>query len=256
VAASGTAGLASQSRYTLRVETDNELISVILPVRNQADHIRRIVDSYRQVLGRLTNPVELILVVNNSQDGSLATCTRIAGEFPMVVVSSIDEPGWGRAVRAGLKIARGSLLCYTNSARTSAEDLVLILLYAVVNPNVVIKANRKIRDNVTRRLGSLIYNLECRALFDLPNWDVNGTPKVFPRQFDGLLALTRNDDLIDAEFSIICRRRHYPMLEVPILSTRRHGGRSTTNYRSALKMYWGAFRLWESTRSPLHAGAR
>ena len=43
------------------------------------------------------------------------------------------------------------------------------------------KANRKIRDNWRRRLGSLLYNLECRALFDLANWDINGTPKVFPR---------------------------------------------------------------------------
>jgi hypothetical protein len=119
-----------------------------------------------------------------------------------------------------------------------------MLAYAGAYPNVVIKANRKIRESWRRRLGSLLYNLECRALFDLSNWDINGTPKVFPRAFDKLIQLTRDDDLIDAEFSMICRKETYPIIEVPIFSSRRHGGRSTTNYRSALRLYWGAYQLW------------
>lgn len=150
------------------------------------------------------------------------------------------------AVRMGLRQARGDLLCYTNAARTAPGDLVLSLLYAVAFPDVVVKANRKIRSGWGRRLGSLLYNLECRALFDLPNWDVNGTPKVFPRRFKQLMALTRDDDLIDLEFTAVCRRENYPMVEVPIFSSRRHGGKSTTTYMSALKMYWGAYQLRQS----------
>jgi hypothetical protein len=123
---------------------------------------------------------------------------------------------------------------------------VLLLLYARTFPDVVVKANRKIRERWTRRLGSLLYNLECRALFDLSSWDVNGTPKVFPRSFAKLLALTRDDDLIDAEFSWICRREGYRMLEVPIFSSRRHGGTSTTTLLSAVRMYAGAYRLWRA----------
>jgi hypothetical protein len=159
-----------------------------------------------------------------------------------------EKSGWGLAVKLGLREARGELLCYTNSARTSAQDLTLLLLYAIACPNVVIKANRKIRESWHRRLGSLLYNLECRALFDLSYWDINGTPKVFPRAFDKLLALTRDDDLIDAEFNIICRSEGYRTLEVPIFSYLRHGGKSGTNYRSAIKMYWGAIQLWRSMR--------
>ena len=112
----------------------------------------------------------------------------------------------------------------------------------------MIKANRKIREHWTRRLGSLLYNMECRTLFDLSNWDVNGTPKVFPRAFAKLLELTRDDDLIDLEFSVICRHESYPMLEVPIFSHRRHGGRSTTSLRSAVRLYWGAYTMWREAR--------
>jgi hypothetical protein len=81
-------------------------------------------------------------------------------------------------------------------------------------------------------------------LFDLPYWDINGTPKVFERAHAELFRLSRDDDLVDLEFAIRCRRAGYPVVEVPILSTMRHGGRSTTGIRSAAKLYRGAVMLW------------
>ena len=151
--------------------------------------------------------------------------------------------GWGRAVRHGLANAGGDLICYTNSARTTAKDLVLMMLYGSVHDDCVVKANRKIRENWKRRLGSLLYNLECRNLFDLAYWDINGTPKVFPRSFAPLMELQEDGDLIDLEFNAICRRQDYQVLEVPVFSKTRHSGRSTTNWRSAYRMYTGAYRL-------------
>jgi glycosyltransferase involved in cell wall biosynthesis len=224
------------------------LVSVVLPVHNQADHIRGIVEEYLGPLARVGPPCELLLVPNACRDDSAAVCERLAETYAAVRVVPSELGGWGHAVRTGLRAARGDVLCYTNSARTTAQDLALMLLYAMAYPGVVVKANRKIREHWSRRLGSLLYNMECRALFDLSNWDVNGTPKVFPRAFAKLLALTRDDDLIDAEFSLVCRREGYPMVEVPVFSHRRHGGRSTTTMRSAVRMYWGAYQLWRSAR--------
>ncbi len=224
------------------------LVSILLPIHNQADHIGLIVKEYEDALAKLQNPHELILLPNACQDTSNQVCQTLAEQYPTVQVCGLEEGGWGRAVKAGLRQARGDLLCYTNSARTSPQDLTLLLLYAIVYPQVVVKANRKIRENWRRRLGSLLYNLECRSLFDLAYWDINGTPKVFPRTFDKLLKLERDDDLIDAEFHWICRREGYPTVEVPIFGYRRHGGKSTTNYYSAVKMYWGAYQLWRATR--------
>ena len=121
--------------------------------------------------------------------------------------------------------------------------LVEALRFATNQPDVVVKAQRKIRDNLRRQVGSLLYNLECRMLFNLATWDVNGTPKVFPRRFDALLALQRDDDLVDAEFVVTCHRAEYPMVELPISLTVRHGGESTTKLTSAWRMYRGAFEL-------------
>ncbi len=224
-------------------------VSIVLPVYNQADHIERIVDEYRRALAAAGIDHELLLVVNGSRDASLAVAERLAERHELVRVFAENRSGWGRAVRRGLREARGAALCYANSARTSARDLTLMLLYARAFPQTVVKANRKVRESLVRRVGSLLYNIECRTLFDLSCWDVNGTPKIFPRTFEALLGLQCDDDLIDAEFVALCRRHDYAMLEVPIFSVRRHGMASTTTYRSALEMYAGAWRLARRMRA-------
>lgn len=226
------------------------LVSVVLPVHNQADHITTVVRAYQAALSAAAIDHEIILVENASTDGSFAACTSLAnGPGSTVRVLHEDRGGWGRAVRLGLREARGGVLCYTNSARTTPDELALMVRYALANPDVVVKANRKIRESWVRRLGSLLYNIECRVLFDLPSWDINGTPKVFGRSLDALANLKRDDDLIDLEFVVACRRADYPLLEVPVASSPRHGGRSTTGYLSALRLYVGAFKLSRDLKS-------
>jgi glycosyltransferase involved in cell wall biosynthesis len=229
--------------------TADHFVSVVLPAYKQADHIGDVVREYSAALARMPLRHEIVLVPNGPRkDATEEVCAELAATLPNVRSEPIALGGWGRAVRHGLAQSRGDLLCYTNSARTAVAELTLTILYAAVHPGIVVKANRKIRDHWSRRLGSLLYNLECRALFDLSTWDVNGTPKVFPRSCERLLHLTRDDDLIDAEFVWICRQADYPTLEVPVFSSRRFGGKSTTNMSSAARMYWGAWVLRRDAR--------
>ncbi len=223
----------------------NSLVSVIIPVHNQADHIGQIVGEYETTLARIPNPHEFILVVNGCRDNSLEVCNALARELPSVRVVHSEKGGWGLAVKLGLQSARGDLLCYTNSARTSASDLVLLVLYAIANPGAVVKAHRRSRESFTRRLGSFLYNSECRLLFDLPIWDINATPKVFSRETYEAFRPESDGDLIDLEFYVKCKRLGKIILEVPIYSKSRHGGKSTTNYSSAIRMYLGAYQMWK-----------
>lgn len=223
--------------------------SVVLPVHNQADHLARVMHGHLAMLERIGGNYELILVANNCRDATAEICRELAAKHEQIETIELAEGGWGRAVRAGLAVARSTTTVgYTNSARTKPEMLAILLSYARAYPNVVLKANRRIRESWQRRIGSVLYNLECRALFDLATWDINGTPKLFPRSFDRLLELRRDDDLIDAEFMRTCSREDYPVLEVPLLETERHGDSSTTGYSSALRMYRGALELTRETR--------
>ena len=220
-----------------------QLISIVLPVYRQAGQIEGIVRDYENRLSELSTPHETVLVLNGPDDGGDEISHALAAEFQSVRVTRIAGSGWGEAVREGIQDARGDLICYTNSARTDIETLMIMLDLAVTLPGIVIKANRKTRDSAFRHMGSLLYNLECRSLFDLSNFDINGTPKLFPGDFESLRSLQSRDDLIDAEFLAACRREGHLVLEVPIVLTRRRGGASTTNFVSAFRMYLGVILL-------------
>jgi glycosyltransferase involved in cell wall biosynthesis len=230
--------------------TAEPFFSVVLPVYNQVDHLQHIVDGFHAALENLRHPFELILVVNGSADGSLQVAHRLAALHPSVQVHADPQPGWGRAVRLGLGAARGEVIAYTNSARTTPFTLTAMLLLAIANPRHVIKANRRLRHPVLRRIGSVLYNFECRSLFNLATWDINGTPKIFHRDLVQQLDLQEDGDLIDLEFIVKCERLGREILELPIVSGERHGGTSTTGVASALRLYWGGLRLWRTLGSP------
>jgi glycosyltransferase involved in cell wall biosynthesis len=228
--------------------TGTPRVSIVLPVYNQADHIATLLKEYQTALDRVLSNYEIILVINGCTDSSLTVCRKISESDPRVRVIESQQLGWGKAIQMGMAAATGQLLCYTNSARTSAADLTLLVLYGIANPGTVIKANRKKRSSFLRRLGSLLYNLQCRSFFDLSVWDINGTPKVFDQGLLKKLDLSSDGDLIDLEFNVKCRRLNLPIIEVPIFATSRHSGKSTTNLKSAFRLYDGAFRMWRNTR--------
>jgi glycosyltransferase involved in cell wall biosynthesis len=235
--------------------TEELLISIILPVYNQADHIRQVAQDYIGALRNFKHPFEIILVVNPSRDDSWEVCRQFAAEHEAVRAIAIPEAGWGRAVRHGLSVARGQVLAYTNSARTTPHLLVSVLALAFANSDMVIKASRKLRYPFLRRLGSVLYNIQCRALFRLAVWDINGTPKAFSRSIYERLRLVENGDLIDLEFVVQCARQGIEMIEIPVVSATRHSGDSTTGFTSAFRMYAGALRLRRSLGKPPSAAA-
>lgn len=226
----------------------SRFVSVVLPVHNQADHIGGIVDEYEAALAALPSQHEIILVINACRDDSAEICRGLSSQYPAVRMVETQPGGWGFAVKLGLAQARGDVLCYTNCARTSAEELRLLILHAFANPGDVVKAHRISRESPGRKIGSLLYNTECRLLFNLPAWDINATPKVFSRDIYEAIRPQSDGDLIDLEVYVKCMRLGRVVLEVPVYSTGRHGGKSTTTLKSAWRMYRGAFRMWRDLR--------
>lgn len=217
--------------------------SIILPIYRQKAHLPFIYKEYTQKLADLNESWELILVVNGHDDGSYTLARKYADENANVKTIISKDSGWGKAVKIGIQNADGRLICYTNSARTNVEELIMILNYALVNKNNVVKANRIIRESLIRRIGSVIFNFENRTVFNTPIWDVNGTPKVFPAQILKEKEIYSDGDLIDAELIARCIKNNVPVIEIPIFSTARISGKSTTSFISAFKMYFGIFKL-------------
>jgi dolichol-phosphate mannosyltransferase len=222
------------------------MISVVLPCRNQADHIGAILPRYLKPLESLGLPFELVVVPNASTDATAEVVRRLAGDDPRINVVENPDGGWGRSVRTGLRAAQGSVLAYTNTARTDPATLPDFVRQFLSNERVpcLVKARREGRKAPLREFGSALYNLEARVCFGLRCRDVNGTPKVFSRDLYESLALTSSGDLLDLELMVQARRLGVSVVELPVRGFTRHGGRSSTTLKSAWRMYAGALGLW------------
>jgi glycosyltransferase involved in cell wall biosynthesis len=218
-------------------------VSVILPIYNQSSQIEYLFDQYTSRLDGLKVTWELLFIVNGSKDDSHEKALGYSKQNPNVKTFNLEKGGWGRAVKFGLSKAEGELVCYTNSARTAVEDLILVLNCALANEGIVIKTTRVIRESFVRKIGSILYNYENRLLLGTPLWDVNGTPKVIPAKYLEGLDIISEGDLIDAEIMAKLFRKNVQLVEILITSTKRISGKSTTKFSSALKMYKGLFKL-------------
>lgn len=88
-------------------------VSVVIPCRNEAGHIRPLV----QRLPRLAPGSEFIFVEGHSTDDTEAELQRVIAEHPQLPLRLLKQPGKGKgdAVRAGFAIARGDVLLILDS---------------------------------------------------------------------------------------------------------------------------------------------
>jgi glycosyltransferase involved in cell wall biosynthesis len=221
-------------------------LSVVLPCRNQASYIERVIEGFADALSDID--YELVIVPNASLDGTAERAAACAAANPRIRVIAIEEPGWGRAVRTGLRASRGQTLGYTNSARTNPATLEALYRRHARAPEGLSKVSRVSRRAPLRSLGSWVYNLEVRLLFGLRVRDVNGTPKLLSRTLYERVALTRDDDLLDLELLAQVHCLGVPVVEMTVPGFSRHGGRSSTGLASAWGMYAGAVAIWADSR--------
>ena len=219
------------------------LFSVILPFYAQGDHASEVIDDFRGKLDLLGDPYELIVVVNGVGSLSGEFDEKVLNQSPRIVEHSIKKAGWGRAVNWGIAHASGDYICYTNSARTNGAELVRLLRYAKVSHDAIVKATRIERGDWVRKWTSIFYNIVNRIVLKTPIWDVNATPKIIPRNILRTIPLHSLGDSIDAELMFKAFKRNVPIIEIPTRQTGRKSGKSTTNFKSAVMMFYGLLKI-------------
>ena len=86
-------------------------ISIVLPVYNGADHLKRAIDS---VLGQTFNDLELLVVDDGSSDNSF----EIASGYPQIRLFRQENKGVPHARNKGVAEARGKYVCFLDQDDT------------------------------------------------------------------------------------------------------------------------------------------
>jgi dolichol-phosphate mannosyltransferase len=86
----------------------NEKISLVIPSYNEKDNITPLVERIDKAMaGR---DYEIVLVDDNSKDGTIAAAEALSTRYPVKVIVRRDERGLATAIVHGLKFATGSII--------------------------------------------------------------------------------------------------------------------------------------------------
>ena len=206
-------------------------ISIVMPAYNEEEivafTVRRLVQAFEQAGHRL----QLIVVDNGSRDRTGEIIGELAGEMPAVVPHRVDvNEGYGNGVSSGFPLCTARWIGWIPAdGQVDAEDVVrLYEAIAATNGRCLAKVRRRFRmDGLTRKVVSITYNALVWLLWPtLGSLDLNGVPKILPREVLGAMRITSKQWFFDPEIMIKAHYMGIRVLELNVFARMRGGGLS------------------------------
>lgn len=137
--------------------------SVIVPALDESASIAATVDAIRRALGSLADDggVEVIVVDDGSTDGTADAA--LAGGADQVVVLPVNR-GKGAAIRAGVVVARGRTVAFTDADLAYSPDQLLRVIGEIEAGWDVAVGSRRHPDTTRVRGAGLLRDLGSRAV--------------------------------------------------------------------------------------------
>ena len=212
-------------------EPAGQRISLVIPCYNEARSVRstatRIIDAFRGQNIEL----ELVLVDNGSSDETGRIIDELVEEgLPVVKVTVEVNRGYGHGILSGLKRCTGEyagFLCA--DSQVDAADVVRVAEISINSQTPkLVKVRRRFRmDGLHRKLISIFYNALANLVFGgLHSIDINGNPKILPREYLQRMELRSEDWFLDPEVMIKTKRLGLPVYEFNVLGQMRAEGLS------------------------------
>ncbi len=222
------------------------LYSVLLPAFNESENITPTLRGLAAALRDVAIPFELLVVDDNSTDGTGAVVEGLRGEIPEIrLVRNAPPGGLGRAVRCGLRHYRGDVLA-------------VVMADGSDDPRDVAACYQKIREGYDAVFGSRfrpgsrvshyprvklavnrIVNTAMRILFLTRFNDLTNAFKVYRRHvIESISPLQAAHFNITIEMSLSCIIRRYKIAEIPIGWSGRTWGQSKMRLREMGRRYF------------------
>ena len=200
------------------------LLSIIIPAYNEA---LRLPDSLKQIdafVQQQNFGVEVVVVDNNSSDGTAQVVQAAASERPYIQLLREAVQGKGAAVKNGMMAAAGEYLFICDADLSMPIGEVTKFLPPALNGHEVAIASREVAgahrygEPQYRHLMGRMFNFIVRLLAIPEVQDTQCGFKVFRRDVAREVFPLQTIDgwAFDVEVLFIARQRGYKLIEVPI----------------------------------------
>jgi dolichol-phosphate mannosyltransferase len=106
-------------------------ISIVVPTYNEKDNITPLVERLSRTLAN--RKYEILLVDDNSKDGTVDIAARLAEKYPVKILVRLSERGLATAVLHGFKYAKGNIIGVMDADLQHPPEINAELLKAVEN---------------------------------------------------------------------------------------------------------------------------
>jgi glycosyltransferase involved in cell wall biosynthesis len=207
------------------------MVSVIIPAHNESENLSVLLPRLHRALTDTRREFEILLIDNASTDDTQAVVRQFGRAMPELRLVAEPRLGYGRAVLAGFRAARGDVLATLRADNQERpEDLCrMIALREAENLDLykAIRLHRMQQEGVLRVVVSFVFNKLSTLMLRVKARDINASPKVLTRAFYESARLESPDWFIDAEIVIKAEHMGIPIGALPIEYHPRLKGRST-----------------------------
>lgn len=230
-------------------------VSFVMPCYNEAAIVAFTVQRLAQAFDRAGHRLQLITVDNGSSDSTGQVLDRLRDQFDAVERTRVEvNQGYGFGVLHGIPLCRAAWIgIIPADGQVDAEDVVRLFEAAKgSNGWVVAKVRRRFRlDGVLRKFVSIGYNGFARLLWPgLRSIDLNGSPKILPRDLMERLELKSHDWLLDLEILVKAHYLGAAILEFNVFGRMRGNGLSHVSGATVWRFLVALLRLRFSRELP------
>jgi dolichol-phosphate mannosyltransferase len=217
--------------------SDAPLVSIVVPTYNERERLEHFVRTLVGVLERAGVNGEVVIVDDNSPDGTGQLADALAEQLPVRVVHRSGKLGLGSAVMAGFAVAKGDILGVMDADVSHPPERVPALLGALERTGAdIVVGSRYVRGGGTKNWPAsraIMSRGACLAArLVTPVRDAASGFFVLRR------AVVRGVEIRAAGFKIclelLVRGSVRSVVEVPYVFSDRAAGQSKMNHREAL----------------------
>ena len=218
--------------------------SLAIPAYNEGESIGFVVRGVVEAVRKVQPDFEIVVVDNGSTDNTAGILDSLKKEIPEVKTIKITlNKGYGGGILTGLSNCSGEVLGFMHAdSQVDPEripDIYNKLIHANLDFCKSVRVKRK--ESIFRITQSIIYNALFRLLFGGNYRDINGTPKIFRRNFYERLNLFSRDWFLDPEIMIKAMKMGGKIGEVEIIWDPRKGGPSHVSLFTAFEFVKNMF---------------
>lgn len=119
------------------------MISIIVPTYNEKENIKKLIPAIQRALSKYEH--ELLVVDDNSPDGTAEVAEEMSGEYPVKVLRRSGKLGLASAVIHGFKHAKGNVLGVIDADLQHPPEYIVDFALAVMNGHDIAVGSRYTR---------------------------------------------------------------------------------------------------------------